>query len=501
MMNDPAPSGPTLVPVESSVADWLRTRRPMLIGGEAVDGPQTLDVEDPSTGRRIAEVAQAGPDEVARAVSNARDAFDRGDWRWLPSAARARLILAAAAAIDRHAEELAQLDALDGGIPISVSRLLISSAVETMEYAAGIPARVAGSAFTPANLRGDQFEAKVVREPLGVVAQIVPWNAPAATAIEKIVFALATGNTVVLKPAEQTPLSALRLAEILAEVDLPPGVLNVVPGLGPVAGAALVADPRVDKVSFTGSTVTGRSVVAAAAANLTPVSLELGGKSPYIVFADADIEAAAEAAASNAFLLSGQFCTAPSRMLVERNALDAFLVELSSAAQALAVGSPMDLATVVGPLVSSAQRERVVGYVESGLRDGAETVCGGTNVAGPGHFFQPTVLTCTTPDMAVDREEVFGPVVSVTPFDTVEQAIARANDTNFGLAAGVWTSNLKVSQRLTRDLQAGTIWLNCYHVFDPALPFGGYKQSGWGRDSGTAAVDQYTQTKTVTAAT
>ena len=491
----------SMVAVESSVTDWLAVRRPMLIGGEAVDSGQTLEVEDPATGRRIAEVAEASAEDVARAVASARTAFDRREWRWLPGAARGRLILAAAAAIDHHAEELAQLDALDGGIPISVSRPLISSAVETMEYAAGIPARIAGSAFTPANLRGDQFEAKVVREPLGVVAQIVPWNAPAATAIEKIVFALATGNTVVLKPAEQTPLSALRLAEILADVDLPPGVLNVVPGLGPVAGAALVEDPRVDKVSFTGSTVTGRSVVAAAATNLTPVSLELGGKSPFIVFADADLAAAAEAAASNAFLLSGQFCTAPSRMLVERRALDDFLSELSTAAEALAVGSPLDPATMVGPLVSSAQRERVVGYVESGLRDGADLVCGGAPVAGRGHFFQPTVLTGTTPAMAVDREEIFGPVVSVTPFDTVDQAISRANDTKFGLAAGVWTSNLKVSQRLTRDLQAGTVWINCYHVFDPALPFGGYKQSGWGRESGTAAVEEYTQTKTVTAAT
>ena len=490
----------SMVPVESSVTDWLAVRRPMWIGGRAVDSAKTLDVEDPATGRRIAEVAEADPEDVARAVASARSAFDQRAWRWMPGAARGRMILAAAAAIDRHAEELAQLDALDGGIPISVSRALISSTIETMEYAAGIPARIAGSAFTPANLPGDEFEAKVIHEPLGVVALIVPWNAPAATAIEKIVFALATGNTVVLKPAEQTPLSALRLAEILAD-DLPPGVLNVVPGLGPVAGASLVQDPGVDMVSFTGSTVTGRSIVVAAAANLTPVSLELGGKSPFIVFADADLAAAAEAAASNAFLLSGQFCTAPSRMLVERAALEDFLAELSIAAQALAVGPPLDPATMVGPLVSAAQRDRVASYVESGRHDGAEVVCGGAPVARPGHFFAPTVLTGTTPGMAVEREEVFGPVVSVTPFDTVEQAIGRANDTDFGLAAGVWTSNLKTSQRLTRDLQVGTVWINCYHVFDPALPFGGYKQSGWGREYGMAAVEQYTQTKTVTAAT
>jgi phenylacetaldehyde dehydrogenase len=489
------------VALEPAVVDWLATRRPMIIDGESVDSDRTLDVEDPATAQAIGSVAQAGPGVVARAVASARRAYDEGGWRWLSSADRSRLILAAASLVERHTEELAQLDALDGGVPINYARASIAESVLTLDYAAGITGRIVGQTLAPANHRGDLYQAQVIREPLGVVGQIVPWNLPLSMAVEKVALGLATGNTVVLKPAEQTPLSALRLGELLLEAGIPPGVVNVVSGLGADAGDALVRDPRVNKISFTGSTATGKAIVVAASGNLTPVSLELGGKSPFIVFADSDLDDVAKAAAANAFAVSGQACTAPSRMFVERAALPEFIDRFTAASGQLVVGSPLDTRTALGPLVSARQRDRVAGFVESAVLDGAVVACGGTPVDGPGYFYPPTVLTSTTPDMTINREEVFGPVVTVTPFDTVDEVVALANDTKYGLAAGVWTNNLGVSQRLTRDLQAGSVWLNCYNLFDPALPFGGYKQSGWGRETGMAAVELYTQTKTVAAAT
>ena len=487
--------------VESSVAGWVDERRAMVIGGQLVDTAETLAVENPATGEPLAEVGQAGPEEVARAVACARAAFAEADWRWMAGSARSRLILSAAALIADHAEELAQLDALDAGVPIEVSHALLGAAIETMEHAAGIPTRLAGEVLSPANLRGDRFSAQVVREPIGVIAQILPWNAPLATAIEKVVFCLATGNAVVLKPAEQTPLSALRLGELLGEAGLPPGVLNVVPGPGPVTGAALVEDPGIDKVAFTGSTLTGKRIVASAAQNLTPVSLELGGKSPNIVFADSDLEAALRSSAGDAFLLTGQLCTAASRMFVERAVFDAFVSGLCSVAGELVLGSPLDPATTTGPLISAAQRERVLRYLDSGVAEGAVVACGGSAVEGPGYFVRPTVLLQTSREMVVEREEIFGPVVSVTPFDTVDEVISRANDTPYGLAAGVWTNHLQVAHRMSRELQVGNVWINGYNLFDPALPFGGFKQSGWGRDYGAGGIESFTQTKTVVTAT
>ncbi|HJQ04627.1 MAG TPA: aldehyde dehydrogenase family protein [Nocardioides sp.] len=491
----------SVVALEPAVVDWLARVRPMIIGGAPVDGDRTLDVEDPASGRRIGAVSVAGPELVGRAVAAARATFDDGEWRWMSSAERSRLILAVASLVETHAEELAQLDAIDGGVPIGYGRASIADAVLTLEYAAGISARIAGQTVVPANHRGDAFQAQVIREPLGVIAQIVPWNLPLSMAVEKVALGLATGNTMVLKPAEQTPLSALRLGELLLEAGIPPGVVNVVSGLGAEAGDALVRDPRINKVSFTGSTVTGRAIVVAASSNLTPVSLELGGKSPFIVLGDADLDQAASAAADNIFTLSGQACTAPSRMFVQRAALDEFVEKLSSAAQQVVVGSPLDIRTAAGPLVSAVQRGRVAGYVDSALADGAILACGGTAGEGDGYFYAPTVLTGTSPHMTINREEVFGPVVTVTPFDTLDEVVRLANDSAYGLAAGVWTNDLAATQRLTRDLQAGTVWVNTYNLFDPALPFGGFKQSGWGRETGMAAVELYTQTKTVAAAT
>lgn len=491
----------SVISLEPTVVDWLGKRRPMIIDGAAIDSDRTLDVEDPATGQRIGAVALAGPQLVAHAVASARATFDDGRWRWMSSAARSRLILAVASVIEQHAEELAQLDAIDGGVPIGYGRASVADAVLTLEYAAGITARIAGQTVAPANHRGDLFQAQVIREPLGVVAQVVPWNLPFGMAVEKVALGLATANTMVLKPAEQTPLSALRLGELLLEAGVPSGVVNVVSGFGAEAGDALVRDPRVDKVSFTGSTVTGKAIVVAASGNLTPVSLELGGKSPFIVLGDADLDEAASAAADNIFTLSGQACTAPSRMFVQRAAVEEFVEKLSAAAGRVVVGSPLDTRTIAGPLVSAVQRRRVADYVDGALADGATLACGGEAGEGGGYFYAPTVLTGTTPHMTINREEVFGPVVTVTPFDTVDEVVRLANDSTYGLAAGVWSNDLGAVQRLTRDLQAGTVWVNTYNLFDPALPFGGYKQSGWGRETGMAAVELYTQTKTVAAAT
>lgn len=491
----------TVVSLDPAVTDWLGKRRPMIIGGEQVDSDRALDVEDPATGQRVGSVALAGPELVGRAVAAARTAFDGGDWRWMSSAARSRLILAAASLIERHREELAQLDAIDGGVPIEYGRASIDDAVLTLEYAAGITARVTGQTVAPANHRGDHFQAQVIREPLGVVAQVVPWNLPFGMAVEKVALGLATANTIVLKPAEQTPLSALRLGELLLEAGIPPGVVNVVSGFGAEAGDALVRDARVDKVSFTGSTATGKAIVVAASGNLTPVSLELGGKSPFIVLGDADLDEAAAAAADNMFALSGQVCSAPSRMFVQRAAVEEFVDKLATAAGRVVLGSPLDTRTTAGPLVSAVQRRRVAGYVDGALAEGATLACGGMSGDGAGYFYAPTVLTGTTPGMAINREEVFGPVVTVTPFDTLDEVTGLANDTTYGLAAAVWTNDLSAAQRLTRDLQAGTVWVNTYNLFDPALPFGGYKQSGWGRETGMAAVELYTHTKTVATAT
>lgn len=491
------PADQTTTEVLPAVVKWLGTRRPMLIDGKAVGSARTLDVDDPATGQQIAQVALAEPSHVETAVAAARRAFESREWRWMPATARGRLLTDAAILVEQHAEELAQLDALDAGLPISLSRALLAGSLGSMHYAAGIPARLSGESLAPAGQPGDQMHAQVIREPMGVVAQVLPWNTPLSMAIEKVVLALATGNTVVLKPAEQTPLSTLRLAELLQTAGFPPGVVNVVPGFGAEAGATLVEHAGIDKISFTGSTVTGKRIVVAAATNLTRISLELGGKSPFIVCADADLDAAVASAAANGFLHAGQACTEPARMLVHRNVYDEFVARLCDAAASFPVGSPLDPATEAGPLVSALQRDRVMAHIDAAREDGATIAHGGEAVDGPGYYLEPTVISDTSPDMRIEREEVFGPVVTVAPFATTDEAVQRANDTSYGLAASVWTNDLAITQRMTRELQAGNVWINCYNMFDAALPFGGYRQSGWGRESGMAALDLYTQTKTV----
>ena len=345
-----------------------------------------------------------------------------------------------------------------------------------------------------------QFLAYTRREPVGVVGQIIPWNFPLLMAAWKLGPALATGCTVVLKPAEQTPLSALLLAELIAEAGFPEGVVNVVPGYGETAGAALSAHPDVDKVAFTGSTEVGKLILQAAAGNLKKVSLELGGKSPNIVFADADARSTIPGAASAIFFNQGQTCCAGSRLYVEKDMFDEVIEGVVNQAKKIKVGPGFEPDTSMGPLVSLEQFNRVCGYLESGLSEGAEAVVGGKKKEGPGYFVEPTVMVKTTPDMKVVREEIFGPVVVASPFSDIDQIVAEANNSEYGLAAGVWTKDISKAHRVAHKLRAGTVWINCYNVFDAALPFGGYKQSGWGREMGHEALEMYTEVKAICAA-
>jgi phenylacetaldehyde dehydrogenase len=488
--------------VAPTVLQFIADNHRLLIGGDWVDAQEggEIDVLDPATGELLTRVAEARAGDVDAAVHAARRAFDDGPWRGLSTSARGNILLRAATLVEERGQELAQLDSLDAGLPIGTSQALVAFCVDFLRYMAGLPTKIEGSTLSPAAHSPDRFLSQILREPLGVIGQISPWNAPLTMAIEKVAPALATGNCIVLKPAEQTPLTALALGQILLDAGLPAGVLNVVPGRGETAGAALVEHGGVDKISFTGSTEVGKRIVAAVAPNLTKVSLELGGKSPNIVFADAYMDEAVQGAASAIFAFSGQSCAAGSRLFVEQSVFDDFLSALAQEAKRLTVANPLDPATDLGPLVSGEQRERVLGYLRSGREAGGCIVTGGEPLDRPGFFMAPTIVSNTDPGMAIEREEIFGPVVTAIPFKDQDEVVARANATTYGLAAGVWTSDIKRAHQVTRALRAGVVWVNCYNMFDSALPFGGYKHSGWGRENGLAVIDLYTQTKTVTTA-
>jgi len=471
----------------------------MLIDGEFVEstGGERFATIDAATGERITEIAQAAPADVDRAVMAARRALD-GPWSRIAPAERGRLIGALAGLIERQADELAQLEALDSGKPIAFARVVdVDMAIQQLRYYSGWPTKLEGQTLpvgTP------DMHVYTRREPIGVVAAIVPWNFPLAIAVWKVAPALAAGCTVVLKPAEQTPLSALRLGALALEAGIPPGVLNVCPGDGEVTGAALAGHEGVDRIAFTGSTAVGRDIARAAAGTLAEVSLELGGKNPNIVLADADLSAAATGSAMAAFFNSGQVCGAGSRILVQREVHDDFVAELTAQARTFRVGPGLDPDTTLGPLISAEHHARVRGYVEDGVAGGATLLGGGQpddEGLGNGYFLEPAVLAGVRDDDAVCREEIFGPVAVVQPFDTVDEAVTRANATPYGLTAGVWTTDVRNAHRFAAQLQAGTIWINGWGHFDPAVPFGGYKQSGYGRDSGRAALDEYLQVKAV----
>jgi phenylacetaldehyde dehydrogenase len=485
------------VQLDDKVTKYVAQSRKMLINGKWVEAAsgKTFPTYNPATGDVLAKVAEGDKEDINRAVDAARNAFDKGPWTKLTASERGRLIWKLADLLEKHAEEFAQLETLDNGKPLMWSRAAdVPLAVDLLRYMAGWATKIEGNTIP---ISAGKYLAYTLREPIGVVGQIIPWNFPLLMAAWKLGPALTTGCTVVLKPAEQTPLTALRLGELIQEAGIPDGVVNIVPGYGETAGAALAAHPKVDKIAFTGSTEVGKLIVQAAAGNLKKVSLELGGKSPNIVFSDADLEQTIPGAASAIFFNHGQCCCAGSRLYVQEKAFDKVVQGVSDAASKIRVGPGLASDTDMGPLVSEEQLNRVCGYLESGFSEGAKATVGGSRHGDKGYFVKPTVLVNTNENMKVVKEEIFGPVVTAIPFDDVDELVARANDTVYGLAAGVWTRDIQKAHRTASQLRAGTVWINCYNVFDAAMPFGGYKQSGWGREMGHEVLEMYTEVKSV----
>ncbi|WP_345817353.1 aldehyde dehydrogenase family protein (plasmid) [Paraburkholderia sp. PREW-6R] len=486
--------------LSEATREFVRRAHGLLIDGkwsEAQSG-RTLDVEDPGTAELLTRVAAGEAADIDRAVQAARQAFDGGPWRRVKPAERARLLWKLADLMHDHADELAQLESLDNGKPVVFARAVdVLSSVEMVRYFAGWTTKFGGETVD-VSVPGE-WHAYTTREPIGVVGQIVPWNYPLGMAVWKIAPALAAGCTIVLKPAEQTPLTALRLGELVLEAGIPPGVVNVVTGYGETAGAALAAHPQVDKIAFTGSTEVGKLVVQAALGNMKRVSLELGGKSPVIVFPDTDVAKAAPALARAAFFNTGQVCSAGTRLYVHERIYDELVEQVYTEVAGWRIGYGLDADTKMGPLISAEQHARVTGFLEAARADGATVLGGAPSDATRGHFITPAVLKDTLPTMSVVREEIFGPVLCAMSFrdSEIERLAAIANDTNYGLAASIRTRDLSVAHKLARRIKAGSVGVNVHSVPDPALPFGGFRQSGWGRERGREALELYTEVKSV----
>ncbi len=485
----------------SAAAKSVLARKPALfINNEWVQSTHgaTIAVEDPSTGKEVARIADASEADVNRAVEAARNAFDDGRWSHLPPNRRERIINKLADLIEAHAAEFAELEAIDNGKPMGMAAVVdIPGAIDHLRYMAGWASKLGGELMEPQGLpRGTVFS-YVSRDPIGVAAQIVPWNFPLLMATLKISPALAAGCTVVLKPAEQTSLTALRLADLVAEAGFPPGVVNVITGNGHTAGDFLVKHPGIDKIAFTGSTEVGKIINRNATETLMRVTLELGGKSPVVVMPDVNVAEVAPNAAGAIFFNSGQVCIAGSRLFAHRSIFDKMIEGISEAASFWQPRPSLDPQAHMGPLVSKEQLDRVMGYIEAGKKDGATVAIGGDTPSAKGYYVNPTVLVNVKPNMSVVREEIFGPVVVAQRFDDLDEVAKMANDTCYGLGAGVWTRDVSAMHRLASKIKAGTVWGNCHAIIDPALPFGGFKQSGFGREQGKQGIEAYTELKTV----
>ncbi|MDJ0716529.1 MAG: aldehyde dehydrogenase family protein [Prochloraceae cyanobacterium] len=470
----------------------------LLINNQWVESAsgKRFETINPATGEVICDVAEADAADVDKAVEAARKAFNSRDWREMPACKRGELLYKLADLIEANKEELARLETLDNGKPFKDSfNVDLPHVIDCYRYYAGWADKIQGKTIP---ISGPYF-CYTRHEPVGVVGQIIPWNFPLLMQAWKLAPALTTGNTVVLKTAEQTPLSALRVGELILEAGFPPGVVNILSGYGPTAGAAIANHMDIDKVAFTGSTEVGHLIMEAAGkSNLKRVSLELGGKSPNIVFADADFDEAIEGSHFGLFFNQGQCCTAGSRLFVEEKCYDDFLAKSVERAKRRIVGDPFDAKTQQGPQVDKEQFEKVMGYIESGRSEGAQLLCGGNRVGDRGYFIEPTVFAGVRDDMKIAQEEIFGPVMSVIKFKSIEEAIERANQTIYGLAAAVWTKDIGKAHAIANSVRAGTVWVNCYDNFDAAAPFGGFKQSGIGREKGEYGLQQYTEVKTVT---
>ncbi|MFZ4732761.1 MAG: aldehyde dehydrogenase family protein [Pirellulales bacterium] len=486
----------TATPVRTAARPQIRQTQ-LFIGGQWVPARsgKTFVTINPATEEPIADVAEGDAADVEAAVRAAREAFDNGPWPRMDARARGRLIHRLCDLIEAEIDELAALESLDNGKPVNDSRLIdIPLAVQCLRYYAGWADKIHGSTIP---IDGN-YLCYTRREPVGVAGQIIPWNFPILMVAWKWGPALAAGCTIVMKPAEQTPLTCLRLARLAQKAGVPDGVINVVPGFGPTAGAAIVKHPGIDKVAFTGSGETAQIIMRQAADQLKRLTFELGGKSPNIVFADADLAAAAAGAHVGIYLNQGQCCCAGSRLFVEDKIHGEFVERVVAQSKQRKVGDPFDPATEQGPQVDKAQFDKIMGYIEAGKREGARCAVGGGRVGARGYFIEPTVFTHVEDGMAIAREEIFGPVLSVLRFSDVDDLIRRANATTFGLAAAVWTRDVARAHDVARRLRAGTVWVNCYDVFDAAAPFGGFKQSGFGRELGERGLDPYLESKTVT---